>query len=650
MTLARPRSAAWTVLFSLVLGLTPACSSSPSDEPSGDGDGDIPGDGDADATGGRGDGDGDGSGGTGDGDSGGTGGGQGGFGGEGDSLPTVCTDFVPATESSFVPLCEVEGEVRHVRIEGLLAPQTHASTQVLFGYDEAPAGTNPTTEIGQFKALFYGGGNPAPMPQIMALFEDTSMVVADRATFLHAASAVCFDVHHGSSTSPPHFIVWRDGENGADCADFSTLTLESSIGREVWWGGQAEGTINPSLPVFFRQAAQAEATVTSFNQPAVDGGDLLPLSCSTEVPAETSDFVELCETDGPVRHVKIEGLLAPQVHATTQLLWGFDEAPASSPTELASDQLQALFYGGGVPAPGPIVEANFGEQSTSFTDGTDFVHTSSTVCMDVHDGATETPPHFILWRDGENGADCDDFETLTLESATFMELSFAGSSGAIDKSTPVFFRQTSAQAATITVTGVTALSAEEAGAGTTCTTTWEANTDYQRLCTPAAGKPRHVRIEDAASTMNSHYFYLLFGEASDSPTGAPSVGDGSGTFIFTAGRNHMAASATSFRFDSDESTSQYDFGLYTPSASTICLDLGETESGLLQIHLWATGSDGADCADNSTLTTENALYSSSVDDTVLWDAALADGFNYVKTSNTGATLGDIVLSTEPALW
>src|SRR5690606_24661804 len=119
------------------------------------------------------------------------------------------------------------------------------------------------------------------------------------------------------------------------------------------------------------------------------------------------------------------------------------------------------------------------------------------------------------------------------------------------------------------------------------------------LCRPLAGPPRHIRVEDAASATNSHYFYLILGEPSASPSGSPSVVDGSGTFVLTGGRNHLAASATSFRFDSNTSTQQYDFGAYTVDPSTICLDLGENDEGYLQIFMWVSGTNGADCADRS---------------------------------------------------
>src|SRR5688572_12214606 len=53
-----------------------------------------------------------------------------------------------------------------------------------------------------------------------------------------------------------------------------------------------------------------------------DAGPVPVDACSTTVAAANNGFVELCALDEPVRHVRIEGLLAPQVHASTQVVFG----------------------------------------------------------------------------------------------------------------------------------------------------------------------------------------------------------------------------------------------------------------------------------------------------------------------------------------
>jgi hypothetical protein len=171
--------------------------------------------------------------------------------------------------------------------------------------------------------------------------------------------------------------------------------------------------------------------------------------CSTTVAAANNGFVELCALDQPVRHVRIEGLLAPQVHASTQIVFGFASTPPSNNPTIGEGQLQALFYGGGFPAPGPMVVRKFGAHQSTWTDGADFMHMASTACFDVHDGTDERPPYFVLWIDGQAGADCEDPGTLTLESAFAKEL--AGPAGTVDKEAPVFVRQAALEDAIVTV-------------------------------------------------------------------------------------------------------------------------------------------------------------------------------------------------------
>src|SRR5688500_16926507 len=78
------------------------------------------------------------------------------------------------------------------------------------------------------------------------------------------------------------------------------------------------------------------------------GPDDEVLECVTNVTAAQGDsFVELCALDVPVRHVRIENFRAPATHASAQILFGFDTAPASATAELAPDQFRVLFYGGG---------------------------------------------------------------------------------------------------------------------------------------------------------------------------------------------------------------------------------------------------------------------------------------------------------------
>lgn len=621
-------------------------------EPSGSG-GEGSGDPASGGTGSGGDGSaGDGSGGDGAGGDGAGGDGSGGDGSGGDGTGgtvdpvTECTSLIEASESAFTELCAIDGPVRHVRIEGLLAPRTHASTQVLFGFSEAPASTNPVTGEGQFKAMFYGGGVPFPTPQLVGQFGELEATLSDNATFVHTSSTVCFDLHHGSESTPPHLVVWVDGVNGADCEDFDSLSLETAFSRELWWEG-ATGAITAGLPTYFRQAAEQAATVTLFADAATDPSLYAPFECTSTIASDNSTISELCQTEGPARHIKIEGLYATG-HSFARLAFGFEQAPASSQPEVGDGQAHILFYGGT-----PQVTKNF-EGMTSTTVGADFLHSTSTVCMDVHDGSDESAPYMIIWVDGQEGADCDDKSTLNLASAFSVELTFEGQTGAINRAAPVFFQKNAGQEAIVSVSSVTALSAEEALLGQSCTTTWISNTAYQPLCTPAVGKIRHIRMSDVASTLNSNYFYLVLGYPEEAPTTNPSVGVDSSTFVLTGGRTHDGFSRTYFRFNTNTYPGTADYGLYTPEASTICLDLDEVrqgeDAGNLQIRLWATGKNDADCEDLSTLTLDNVLYASVTSDVEYWNAALADGgYNFIKVSNTGASIGEVFVSSELAV-
>jgi hypothetical protein len=191
-----------------------------------------------------------------------------------------------------------------------------------------------------------------------------------------------------------------------------------------------------------------------------DGGQVAD-ECSTTVAAADGNFVELCSLSAPVRHVRIEGLVAPRVHAATQVLFGFPATPASTNPTIGEGQLQALFYGGGVPFPAPMVVRRFGAHETTLSGDAGFVNAVSTVCFDVHDGSAERPPYFVLWVDGQRGASCAQPATLTLDSAFGSEL--AGPTGAIARQTPVFFRQAAAQEATVTVSSQPVLGADLLG-------------------------------------------------------------------------------------------------------------------------------------------------------------------------------------------
>lgn len=369
----------------------------------------------------------------------------------------TCTAKVAATSAFAIP-CPVAGSVRHVRIEGLVASSFHGSSQLLFGFSSAPESSQPATDEGQLRVLFYGGGpGGSPNPQLVVYAGDEESTLSSAADFLHQSSAVCLDLHPGSETLPPHVVLWRDGEKGADCGDWDTLTLESAWAREVYWGGAEVSSILDSQ-VFFRQPG-GDATVTVFDASALDLSAFLPLECSQEVTISGSFVDVACAFEGPVRHVKIEDLLSP-MHGTTQLVFGFAEAPTAASPAVAAGQFRALFYGGQTDPATASISANYAGNAVTYAEGASSIRSGTTACFDLHDGDATRAPSFVLWLTGVNGADCNDPEALTLDTAFAKETTFSGSTGAVELSAPIFFRKTATENTTVTLRGAPMVSPE----------------------------------------------------------------------------------------------------------------------------------------------------------------------------------------------
>ncbi len=382
----------------------------------------------------------------------------------------------------------------------------------------------------------------------------------------------------------------------------------------------------------------------------------LASECSTSITAANDGaFVELCEISSTVRHVRIENARATATHGSAQILFGFSAPPTATSGALGADQFRVLLYGGGTPAPSPVLQATFGAADASIDENASYINAGATICFDLHDGSATTAPQFVVWVSGQRGANCNERSTLTAATAMGARVHWQGATGAVAKQFKAYFRQSAGSGATpkITLLADPVLNEAAIAAATSCTTAWTNNTDWQQLCTPAGGAARHVRIDAVQSAANNSYFYAVFGQ-DPSPTGNPAAG--AGKMIITGGRSSSGASWTWFRFGTG-STTQFNYAtdapspLYTQGPSTICFDMGANSDGTARMVFWATGANGADCAVPSSLRLDRALYDSAADPATasIWDAAHVSGkLNFIKTNNANVTAGTVTLSAEAA--
>lgn len=389
---------------------------------------------------------------------------------------------------------------------------------------------------------------------------------------------------------------------------------------------------------------------------ALDSGAPRLTECTTTLAAATAgDFVELCPIDGTVEHVRIEGFATAPPHGSAQIVFGFDAPPMDPQPTLEADQLQVLFYAGASPFPPPQAQVTFGAHGL-VVDDPSFVLGPSTVCFDLHDGAADEPPYFALWVDGVRGADCAQPATLTVASAHAVGATWRGLTGAVDKTTSLYFRQSSGQTAepVVTLFDDPVLDATVIAEAGRCVTAPAASGDWQPVCEPTVAATRHVRVEDVETSGDNSYFHVVLG-AAGAPLAGPPV-PSTGQLIVTGGQSATGASWTWFRFGESGSTSQFVYTrdvaetpIYTAGPSTVCLDLGQGAAGNARLLFWATGAGGADCADLASLTEANALYDSDTDPTTggIWAAPLSDGATYFRANNPATlSVGEVMVLSE----
>ena len=342
--------------------------------------------------------------------------------------PTACvTNPTAAQGDSFVELCKPSqgGTAKHDTIAGLQIPASHASAQVVFGFDTAPTSAQGPIEADQMRVLFYGGGVPAPPAMIQATFGSVGQVLEGDATFLNnALSTVCFDVHDGGADIAPYFALWVTGKKGADCADRSSLTVASAWSIRVNWKG-ATGALDKTAKAFYRQAVGlALPTITVSATPALTADALeAAVDCTTDWATNTN-WQKLCApTAGPARHVRIEGAATTANNSYWYAVLGEDATPTGSPAvgagklivtagQANSGASWTYFRFGDVP----------GATTTQFQYATDAalpLYTSgpSTVCFDL--GESGQNQRLVFWASGANGADCTKRATLTTANALY---------------------------------------------------------------------------------------------------------------------------------------------------------------------------------------------------------------------------------------
>lgn len=360
-------------------------------------------------------------------------------------------------------------------------------------------------------------------------------------------------------------------------------------------------------------------------EPLADG------ACRTRYEADQDGtFAPLCDLGAPVRHVRIDRFAVAPAHAASQIILGGDTAPAGATGTLAEGQLRLMAYGFTptllYPDLGPDSDVEGIDTGRPFT-------TPRTVCFDLLPGVEGGSSTLTLWIDSDT-VDCRDASTLTPATATFQTTTWGELPARVDADGGVWFYQ----AAGLATRPVVTLFDTPMGA---CEVPWTETTDWQPLCTPAAGLG-HLRLHGVAGEGTNRYLYAVIGEPTGEPEGNPSAPAESRTLIWHSGLTNTGASTNWTSFDGqntgrdvvrDSFVNADGDALYAEVAATICAEFwqvgAETETPTVRFRMWATDVNGADCEDPASLTpaTEAA--------TITFNGRLRlDGWNWIKTNNT----------------
>ncbi|MBL0940245.1 MAG: hypothetical protein IBJ03_15225 [Gemmatimonadaceae bacterium] len=338
-------------------------------------------------------------------------------------LTECSTNITAATDGSFVELCQLSSPVRHVRIENAKAGPTHASAQVVFGFSAPPTVTSGAIADGQFRVLLYGGGTPAPTPQLQASFGAVDATFDDNATYINSGATVCFDLHDGSATSAPAFVMWVSGQRGADCANRSTLTAATAMGARTEWR-QTTGAVAKQLKAYFRQAAGSGATpkITLSTTAVLDASAIAAATTCTTTWATNADWQSLCvPAAGAARHVRLNNVQSTANNSYFYAVFGQDPSPTGNPVASAG---KLIITGGRSSSGSSWTWFRFGAGSTTqFSYATDaasalFTQAPNTVCFDMGPNANGRA-RLVFWATGAKGADCAVKSSLRLDRALY---------------------------------------------------------------------------------------------------------------------------------------------------------------------------------------------------------------------------------------
>lgn len=372
------------------------------------------------------------------------------------------------------------------------------------------------------------------------------------------------------------------------------------------------------------------------------------ISCETQIDDgsyATGTYAELCSPTGggDSVHFRIEGLQSTGPHGYLYLFKGYASAPTSTGTTAGSGNL-ALVHGRNSNTNSNTwtkfgANGNYqaGDTTTEFDDTNLGNPGPSEFCVDIV-RRPGTTPKIVIWVTGNNSANCKLKSTLTEANATKIVTTWSSETVALGTGDSAYFRfsnLTLLKAKKIVVANKNAINT------TDCTTTLSAVTTAQALCEPDAGTGKHYRIDGVQLSGNHVAFCLTKGWSDATCQNATSTGQFKLT-LYSGGPPPNPMSYVDFNTQNVSTSSVPSF---KTTSADICYDI--TQTSPTRITVWATGTNGANCGNKTTLTAGNSILNKSdwTDTTIP-----GTGTSYATISNaTGTTPGVVTVSSESVL-